>query len=148
MKTVILVNVAATLLMVGVIWIIQIVHYPLFNRVGLESFSRYSADHSKLITFVVLPLMLTEAITTLLLALDPPAGISPIVLWFGLGLVVLIWGSTFFVQVPLHSQLAAEFNTDSYAALVTSNWVRTIAWTVRGLIVLWLIAQFIEIPAT
>jgi len=147
MKTLVLTHVAATLLMVGVIWIVQVVHYPLFNRVGAESFPRYGADHSTLITFVVLPLMLAEAITALLLALDPPEGISPILMWLGLGLVALVWGSTFFVQVPLHSRLAAGFDSEAYTALVTSNWVRTIAWTVRGLIVLWLIAQFVEVPA-
>jgi hypothetical protein len=41
-----LVHVGATLFMVGVIWFVQVVHYPLFSRVGLEKFSLYSEAHS------------------------------------------------------------------------------------------------------
>ena len=35
-KLILLSNVAATLYMVGLIWCIQIVHYPLFAQVGKE----------------------------------------------------------------------------------------------------------------
>ena len=55
-----LVHVGATLFMVGVIWFVQVVHYPLFSRAGLEKVSLYSEAHSRLTTYVVGPPMLVE----------------------------------------------------------------------------------------
>lgn len=36
------VHLAATFYMVGVIWFVQIVHYPLLEKVGTDRFSTYS----------------------------------------------------------------------------------------------------------
>jgi hypothetical protein len=58
MKYVLLAHLAATLFMIGVIWFVQVVHYPLFSRVGPEKFSLYSEAHSRLTTYVVGPPML------------------------------------------------------------------------------------------
>ena len=49
-----------TLLMTGVIWIIQVVHYPLYRRVGADAFADYEREHCARIAFVVLPLMVAE----------------------------------------------------------------------------------------
>ena len=47
--------------MVGIIWLVQIVHYPLFSRVGAAGFAIYSGAHSRLTGLVVGPPMLVEA---------------------------------------------------------------------------------------
>ena len=60
MKYVLLANLGATLFMVGVIWFVRVVHYPLFSRVGGESFALYSEAHSRLTTYVVGSPMLVE----------------------------------------------------------------------------------------
>jgi hypothetical protein len=52
-KYVLLAHLAATLFMVGVIWFVQVVHYPLFSRIGPEKVSLYSEAHSRLTTHVV-----------------------------------------------------------------------------------------------
>ncbi len=77
MSPALLVNLAATLFMVGVIWFVQIVHYPLFARVGAGGFPAYSERHSRLTGLVVGPLMLAEAATAAALVLGPPRGVSP-----------------------------------------------------------------------
>jgi hypothetical protein len=59
-KYVLLAHLAATLFMVGVIWFVQMVHYPLFSRIGPEKFSLYSEARSRLTTHVVGPPMLVE----------------------------------------------------------------------------------------
>lgn len=77
------------------------------------------------------PLMLAEAgSAALLLWMDLRAG------WFlaGLPLMALIWASTALVQVPLHERLVEGFSEDAAARLVRTNWVRTIAWSLRGLL--------------
>ncbi len=120
--------------MVGLIWLIQIVHYPLFLKVGEEQFREYSEDHQRLIIFVVLPLMFVELGTSLLLWFYRPDSISNAWVIVGIALVLLIWASTFFIQVPLHGELLKGYNSDVCRQLVFGNWIRTIAWSLRGIL--------------
>lgn len=130
-----LLNFASTWAMVGVIWIIQVVHYPLFASVGSDQFKAYEQDHQRLITYIVLPLMFCELITSGLLWFYRPVGSSTMMIAIGIALVLLIWGSTFFLQVPLHGQLGNGFDDAVHQKLVSGNWIRTVAWTLRGLLV-------------
>ncbi len=138
---VVLLHVLATLVMVGVIWTIQVVHYPLFAGVGEDGWGAYQAQHQARITLVVGPTMLVELITAIWLVVDRPAAFPPWAVVLGAALVGLIWASTAFVQVPLHNALGGTFDAESHARLVATNWIRTAAWTVRGGLVLWLLAR-------
>ena len=139
-----LLNLASTGVMIGIIWFVQVVHYPLFARVGAEGFAAYEAAHSRWTTVVVGPPMLLELGTGAYLALDPPPGISPLLLWIGLGLIGVVWLSTAFVQVPAHRRLERGWDASAHRALVLSNWIRTVAWTTRGIIVLWILGGMLD----
>lgn len=141
LKWLLLIHVGATLAMGGAIWIVQVVQYPLFNAVGTDGFARYAAEHGRRISYVVIPLMLIEIATAALFVLRQPPGMSPLVAWIGLGLIVIIWASTFLVQVPQHAILGRGFDKAAYRLLVRSNWIRTIAWTARAVLVLWCVAR-------
>jgi hypothetical protein len=140
LKLLLLTHAAATLIMVGVIWVIQVVHYPLFSRVGADAFPAYHAAHNVLITWVVLPTMFVELATAALLVVARPVEIALPLALLGLGLVGVIWLSTFFLQVPEHARLAAGFDAAAHRLLVNGNWLRTAAWSVRGLLALWFLA--------
>ena len=139
---VLLVQAFASLALTGLIWCIQVVHYPLFAAVGRDEFTRYEADHARLITLVVGPLMLVELAAALWLAAVRPAGVPAWMAWTGLALVAAIWLSTATIQVPCHAKLAAGFDAEVHARLVSSNWIRTVAWTARGLLALAMIAAW------
>ena len=51
---------AATWYMTGVIWLIQLVHYPMFEYLDRTNFLRSHLFHTSAITFVVLPAMFLE----------------------------------------------------------------------------------------
>ena len=125
----------STLSMVGVIWFVQIVHYPLFALVGREGFTEYERRHQQRTTIVAAPFMLAEALNSVLLVHWRPDGVTVWLPWVGLLLVAVLWGATFFWLVPAHEQLAAEFDSRTLARLVRSNWLRTAGWTARGLLV-------------
>jgi hypothetical protein len=57
--------------------------------------------------------------------------------WLGLTLLFVVWVTTAFVSVPLHAKLAAGFDPQAHAMLVGTNWVRTLAWSARGLLLAW-----------
>lgn len=138
MKLVFLLHLLSTLGMVGVIWTVQVVHYPLFAGVGSDGWSAYEAQHQSRITVIVGPAMVLELVTAVWLVLDRPEAFPPWAVVLGAALVGLIWSSTAFVQVPLHNALGEAFDDDAHARLVATNWVRTLAWSARGVLVLWL----------
>ena len=144
MKYILLAHLAATLFMVGAIWFVQVVHYPLFSKIGPEKFSLYSEAHSRLTTYVVGPPMLVEASTALLLVFQRPEGVPLAAALIGLALVVAVWLSTALLQVPRHTTLGSGFDRRAWSGLVLSNWVRTVAWSARGGLVLWMAARAID----
>lgn len=134
-------NLAATWYMVGLIWMVQIVHYKMFDRVGEDGFARYAADHARLITPIVLLPMSVELLSAVGLVWAAPPGSPRVVLGIGLALVGVVWLSTALLQVPCHNLLSRGFQPDVYGRLVQTNWIRTIAWTTRGALMLWLLLQ-------
>jgi hypothetical protein len=133
-ETVLIVHAAATWLMVGVIWLVQVVHYPLFAGVGAERFPGYHASHSSRISLIVGPAMLTEAATAVLLVAARPDGVAAWMAWTGLALVAVNWAATAALAIPQHSRLSAGFDASAHRRLVGGNWVRTASWTIRGVL--------------
>jgi len=132
---------AATLFMTGLIWFVQLVHYPLFDRVGTAGFPAFQAEHMRRTTWVVGPPMLVEAVSAVLLWWSAPDRVPGWIHVAGLGLLVLIWGSTAFLQVPCHARLARGFDAETHRRLVRSNWIRVAGWTARTPMALWLLAS-------
>jgi hypothetical protein len=87
--------------------------------------------------------MLVEAATALLLVFRRPEGVPLTAAVIGLALVGVVWLSTALLQVPRHSTLGSGFDYAAWNGLVLSNWVRTVAWSARGLLVLWMTARVI-----
>lgn len=125
----------ATLYMLGLIWFVQVVHYPLLGAVGSAEFPAFERRHKLLTTWVVAPPMLLEGATALLLFWFRPPSVSTWQVAAGVILVAVIWLSTAFVQVPCHESLSNGFDAAVHARLVFTNWIRTIAWSLRGLLV-------------
>lgn len=130
--TVFALHYAATLFMTGVIWVVQVVHYPLFARVGAGGYPAYQQAHVRLIALVVTPVMLAELATAVAwaaaFAKRGPAG-AP---WVNLAGLAVIWASTALLQVPAHERLAEAFDPGAHRRLVDTNWIRTIVWSARA----------------
>lgn len=139
-----LINCISTWYMVGLIWMVQVVHYPLFSKVGETGFASYEQSHSLRITPVVGVPMLLELITAMVLCFAAPQAVPRWMMWAGLILLGLIWISTAMLQVPCHQKLSQGFDLEAYRYLVVSNWIRTVLWTARGGLMgyaLWLVLQ-------
>jgi uncharacterized membrane protein len=128
------VHLVATAAMVGLIWFVQVVHYPLFAAVGRAGFADYEAQHQRLTSFVVGPLMAVEGVTALWLAAFPPEGLGRIWPLLGLAVLAVIHASTVFLQVPQHTALSAGFDAGRLHRLVRTNWIRTLGWSARGVL--------------
>lgn len=143
-KLLLLIQFAGTLGMVGVIWMVQLVHYPLFASVGEEHFGGYERAHQWRISLVVIPLMLTELATAIAMLAYRPAGVPAWAAYAGLTLVAAIWLSTFAIQAPLHGRLGAGFDARLHQWLVLSNWLRTVAWSARAGLLGWCVWRVMD----
>ena len=126
-------NVISAFLLTGVIWTIQIVHYPSFHYIDKLSFTNFHNFHERRISIIVMPLMLIELITSIALYIH---NMWSIIFALNLLIVGLIWCSTFFVQVPIHSILSAKKDKNLIEKLVNTNWIRTFLWSIRMLLII------------
>lgn len=146
-REILLVQTASALFMTGLIWFVQLVLYPLMSRVGEAEWRTYERDHQRRTTWIVAPVMLTELVTAALLVVlvagpaedRPVHGSSVAIIWICTALLVLTWLSTFAVQVRLHTMLLETDDLTLRRRLVTSNWPRTVAWSARSVLLLWLL---------
>lgn len=117
--------------MTGLIWTIQLVHYPIFDAIesGPDNslWQRFAGRHTTSISWVVGPFMLIEGVTGLGIAANPPADVGRAFPVVALGLMGISYGTTAFVSAPLHGRLANAFDTTLHRRLVTTNWIRTAA---------------------
>lgn len=136
-----LVSAAAATFMAGVIWVIQLVHYPLFALADPARFAEFHASHSARITLIVGPAMLTELGSSALFALLARDPLERRLALAGLGLVIVAWATTALCSIPAHGRLATGFDATAHASLVATNAIRTLAWTAHAALKLFLVAR-------
>ncbi len=134
MNFVFILHSCATFFMCGLIWFVQIVHYPLFSSVATEKFTKYEKLNMRLTTRVVVPPMIIELVTGCTLLWKRPDFLPEVFLWSSLLLLAVVWLSTAILQAPKHNLLALGFNKKIHRSLVLTNWIRTAGWTCRSLL--------------
>lgn len=127
---------ASTLFMTGLIWMVQRVHYPLMAQVGADAFADYERHHLRRIGPIVGPVMLVEMVTAIWLLIQPSEALPRYTAPLGLGLLIGIWISTAALQVPLHRKLQRGLDPAAVRRLVATNWLRTVLWSARGVLLL------------
>lgn len=133
-----LLQLLATAFMCGIIWFVQAAHYPLFRNIGLVEFTGYHRNYLERVKFIVIPAMLIEMVCAMALPIMAPSLWSNSTYQICLGLLAIIWISTFLLQAPLHDVLRREFEPYEHRLLVQTNWIRTIGWSLRGILLTWL----------
>lgn len=115
----------------GLIWVVQRVIYPMMAVWPLERFTQIHADYTRRVGSVVGPLMLIELAGALWWLVVAP---SSALAWAAGVLMAVNWLSTGLLQVPLHQRLGRNFEPLVLKELIRTNWIRTVAWTARGLL--------------
>lgn len=137
MQLSILLSLISSFYMCGVIWLIQMIHYPSFLLISPSSFIEFHHKHTTAMSILVGPVMVIEFISAILwVSLD-----RSVATYSNLGLVIALWILTFFVSVPLHNQLADQFDVSVIEKLILTNWPRTILWTAKAALVLFQVSK-------
>ena len=114
------------------IWMVQIIIYPGFNRIPRSSFHAYHTWYTRRITVIVAPLMVGEVIAVAAwLYYQPQAYLAHL----ATAAVIVVWGSTIALQVPIHRRLQQGKAPYLIRQLVATNWIRTAAWSFKAFVV-------------
>lgn len=89
-------------------------------------------------------MLAAEGLTSLWLLIRRPATVSPFLTWGGAVLVAVVLGATVLLSVPLHQRLGMRFSADAHRQLVLTNWIRTIGWTMRGIVACLMLASYLQ----
>ena len=125
------VHFASTWMLVGLIWVIQVLAYPQFLRVSPADFVRLHFAHCWRIGLLIAPLLAAEAISAGWLLCE---GHRERALLVSVGLIPLNWLWTAIFQAPMHVKLMQGFDAALIRRLILSNWLRTFTWTARGVL--------------
>lgn len=133
---------AATLVMVGLIWVVQVVHYPLFENVGAEAYPGYQSRHiDRIGALLVVPWGL-EGVSIVALLVVAKERLMRRLAIAGAALMGLILAVTMIWAAPVHGELLDGFDAEQHDRLLASNLVRTLLWTARGVVavaMIWLL---------
>ncbi|KRO46991.1 MAG: hypothetical protein ABR76_02080 [Acidimicrobiia bacterium BACL6 MAG-121220-bin61] len=88
--------------------------------------------------------MAFEGLTTLALLAQQPAGVTWFLPWIGAVLLAVALGCTVLLSVPLHAKMATNPDARVGAKLVSTNWPRTIAWSLRAVVSAVMVAQMVN----
>ena len=127
-----IVNVAVSWGLLILIWLVQLIIYPALARIPADDFVRYHAWYVTRMTMIVLPLMIGEIIVAIAWFILQDDSVYPVVAG---GLVIIVWWSTVAFQVPIHKSLRAGKDRSKLNRLVATNWIRTVAWTLKAVMV-------------
>ena len=123
---------ASTAVMVGVIWVIQLLHYPTFHYIEKNNYSQFQKFHMSRISYIVIPAMVIEMLSGIMLVIINDDFI------ISFSLLVCIWIITFVFFTNIHQRLLSKYENTAVEKLVNLNWIRTTFWTVR-LVILFII---------
>ena len=126
-------HLALASIMVGVIWVIQLVHYPSFRFTDREKYVSFQIFHMRNISFIVVPVMILEFLSGLLLVLYHSNQESLLRISFILLLIIWLVTALFFAQI--HQKLSKGYDETLVRNLVSLNWIRTLLWTIRTIII-------------
>ena len=108
------------------IWLVQLIIYPVFHRIPEDAFVRWHVEYQQRISWFVIPLMFGQVGITAYEAWSAPGTGA----WMACGLVGVAWVATFLLSVPCHQALQSRGkDARQIDRLIQTNWIRTLAWT-------------------
>ena len=120
--------------LVSLVFMTQFITYPTFLNIDKDKFSDYHRKYVNNISFIVAPVMLIELLTLSLIAYFS----SEFLIIKSLFLLLVIWLTTFFIMIPSHNRISKSFNIKEIKSLINYNWIRTILWSFKLLVIIFL----------
>jgi len=124
----------STSLMVGIIWVIQLLHYPTFHFIKESNYVEFQHFHMQRISFIVVPAMILELLSAFMLVYYIRSNLLTVCLI----ILLVIWLITFVFFTKLHQSLLGGYDKIIVDKLVQINWSRTVLWSLRLIILIYI----------
>ncbi|GAA4925878.1 hypothetical protein EV188_11321 [Actinomycetospora succinea] len=127
---------AAVWFCVGLVWTVQLLVYPGFAAMDRSGWVDVHGRHTRLMGRLIGLPWLVQGVTCAVLLIWRPAGV-PLLLAVAAGACgAATVAVTLAISVPCHERLAQSFDADVLTRLTRTNWWRTAAWTLGGVVAL------------
>ena len=124
----------STSFMVGIIWVIQLLHYPTFHFIKESNYVEFQHFHMQRISFIVVPAMILELLSAFMLVYYIRSNLLIVCLI----ILLVIWSITFVFFTKLHQGLLGGYDKIIVDKLVQINWSRTVLWSLRLIILIYI----------
>lgn len=131
-----MIHLVSTSFMVGVIWIVQLVHYPTFLFIDEQKSYDFQKFHMSRISYIVMPAMTTELFSGIYIYIYSNMAIDSNLFLLALTILIINWVITALVFVKMHNKLLINYKIEIISLLVKWNWLRTLLWSVRLILLL------------
>ena len=131
-----MIHLVSTSFMVGVIWIVQLVHYPTFLFIDEQKSYDFQKFHMSRISYIVMPAMTTELFSGIYIYIYSNMAIDSNLFLLALTILIINWIITALVFVKMHNKLLINYKIEIISLLVKWNWLRTLLWSVRLILLL------------
>lgn len=129
-------NLAVGWALFGLTWMVQLVVYPAFKYVSKNRFGTYHHKHVLHITYIVIPLMLSELLLAIYMLI---LHFYEWQYWVLFIMVIGVWIITATMAMPLHNLLSKDGKDRVVIEkLIKVHGGRTILWTIKAILLLFL----------
>jgi hypothetical protein len=131
----------------GASFVESFVNYPTWRLIGANEFRAYHQALSPLVIgYMVIPMILATILTILLLWFRP-APLPRWAIWLAVVLQLIIWVSTFGIQIPIQVQLSRDgLSLPLIERLIFTNWwLRKVPQIINALLFLWLMSLLLRV---
>ncbi len=123
---------------------LQLQHYSLYPLIDPANFLNYIRGNNKAAILPAIIPGLTNMVLGILLVLKKPETVSLSFAYLGLAMNLIALTSTFIWQARIQGQMAhTGFDASKIQMLITTNWIRTIAYSVNGIMSIGLLLKFL-----
>ena len=130
-SSVFILHLVSTSIMVGVIWIIQLVHYPTFLFIDKQKYMKFQEFHMSRVSYIVMPTMIAELFSGIYILFYNNVLMVNTFFLLASFYLFLNWVITALVFVKIHNGLLIKYEKNIILLLVKLNWLRTILWSLR-----------------
>ncbi len=135
MKLLIFIHLLSNSFLLAIIYQTQLITYPTFLEISPKKFNKYHKNYVNVITYLVAPFMVLE-LSTLVVIIYNNKGF---LLIKSLLTLIVIWLVTFIVMVPIHNNISKKYKSSQIRRLINYNWIRTILWTLKFIVVFYIL---------
>jgi len=132
-------NLCASVFMTGIIFFIQIVQYPLLHNISTFDFSCYFKKSNYRISWIVYSALVIEIGFAIGLSFLPVRAVMQVPILITYMLLAAATLNTFLIQAPMTQRLQLAFDRELLSKVMFFNGVRLVTWTLRTILLCWII---------